>query len=311
MKCRSTWLCTVAILSLCLFGCGGGNQPSGGGSSSSGGGSSSTGDGSSSDDGGVESDGDAADDSASDGSEEVSTEGWGHLKGKFLVKGAPEPKKISVTADVAFCGKFTLVDESVVAGPDGELANVVLMPYVKRGDAPPTPHDSYNDSAEATVVLDNQGCKFHPHVTLLRTTQTLLIKNSDEVGHNTKIDSPNNPINPIVPPGQELEEKGFTEAERLPASTSCNIHPWMNAWLVVTESPYAAVSGENGEFMIENLPAGKHTFVVWHEKGGYVSDVSIGGKSESWSRGRVDIVIKDGETTDLGEVTIAYDKLAK
>ena len=75
-------------------------------------------------------------------------------------------------------------------------------------------------------------------------------------------------------------------------------------------SPYMAKSDDKGEFLIENLPAGKHTFTVWHEKGGYVQDVDVDGESESWSRGRVEVIIKDGETTDLGEVTVTYDSLS-
>ena len=307
MKSCSIWLCCVAMISLFAVGCGGGGSPSGGGTSSkpSSDSSSKAGD---NDEGSGS--GTTASDSAADSGEEISTEGWGNLKGKFLVTGAPEPAKISVTADVAYCGTFTLVQESVVAGPNGELANVVLMPFVQRGDSPLKKHESYANSADEPVVINNKGCRFEPHVALMQAGQTLIIENSDTVGHNTKIDSPNNPINPIIPPGQKLEEKGFTKAERLPVGASCSIHPWMNGWLVVTDSPYMAASGENGEFLIENLPAGKHTFTVWHEKGGYISDVNIDGAKTSWSRGRVEVVIKDGETTDLGEVTITYADLA-
>ena len=309
MKVRYTHcLFSLALISiLALAGCGGGGQPSGGG----GGGGSSSGDDGSTATGDGESDGSDSDDSSSDDSEAVSTEGWGHLKGRFIVTGAPEPAKISVVGnDAAFCGTFNLVDESVVAGPNGELANVILTLYTKRGDDAPEPHESYAASASDSVEMDNKNCRFDPHVTLLRTSQTLIIKNSDTVGHNTKVESEHHPINPIIPPGQTLEEKGFNKAERLPVGASCSIHSWMKGYLVVSDSPYMAKSDEKGEFLIENLPAGKHTFTVWQEKGGYLSDVEVDGKAESWSRGRVEVIIKDGETTDLGEVKVTYDALA-
>ncbi len=254
--------------------------------------------------------GTASTDTGSGSEEEISTEGWGTLKGRFVVTGAPEPNKITVTGDdVAYCGEFNLVDQSVVAGADGGLANVVLMLYTKRGTEPPQPHESYQADEQATVTMNNLMCHFVPHVTLLRTSQTLEIKNSDTVGHNTNIKSSEHPINPLIQPGAAIDEN-FTTAEREPAAASCNIHPWMKGWLVVRESPYMAATDEKGEFMIENLPAGKHTFQVWHEKGKFLSQVEVGGKPATWSGGRVDVIIKDGETTDLGDVTITYGALS-
>jgi len=294
-------LSLLSILALVLAGCGGeGETPSGRGDGD--GRATTTDDDTAQNGSGSETDG---------GEEEIPTEGWGHLKGKFIVTGAPEPLKIEVTGnDVAYCGQFEILDESVVAGENGELANVVLTLYTKRGEDPPEPHESYAETAEAEVVLDNHMCRFKPHVQLLRTSQTLVIKNSDTVGHNTKINSENHPINPILPPNQVLKDDQFDRAERLPAPTSCNIHPWMSAWLVISDTPYMAVSDKNGEFLIENLPAGKHTFTVWHEAGGYVDEVEVNGEAKKWSRGRVDVVIRDKETTDLGEVKMTYLQLS-
>lgn len=284
----------VIVLTVALCGCPSGDKSSSKGRSSGGGNKSS----SKSTDGGK-----------SDGSE-VSTEGWGNLKGKFIVVGAPEPAKVKVTADPQYCGKYDLVDESVVAGPNGELANVILLPYVKRGDQPPTPHESYAADADATVLLNNLHCRFEPHVATLRTSQTLDIKNSDTVGHNTKIDvkSPNTAFNSIIPPGDTKDVK-MEAAERLPVHVSCSIHPWMKAYLVVTDTPYVGVTGKDGEFEIKDLPAGKHTFIVWQEKAGYLSDVEVDGKATKWTRGRVEVVIKDKETTDLGEVKVKYEDM--
>ena len=59
---------------------------------------------------------------------------WGSLKGKFVVDGEAGPSAaINVNKDVEFCGKHDLVDETVVVGDDGGLANVVVYIYTKRG----------------------------------------------------------------------------------------------------------------------------------------------------------------------------------
>jgi hypothetical protein len=42
-------------------------------------------------------------------------------------------------------------------------------------------------------------------------------------------------------------------------------HVWMTAWVWVTPSPYAAITNENGEFTVANIPAGTYTLVMWHE----------------------------------------------
>jgi hypothetical protein len=51
----------------------------------------------------------------------------------------------------------------------------------------------------------------------------------------------------------------------------CDIHPYMTAWWVVLDHPYVAVTDSEGKFEIKGLPAGKHEFIVWHERAGYIN----------------------------------------
>ena len=51
---------------------------------------------------------------------------WGTVKGKVVYDGdAPAVSSLKVTKDIEVCGKHKLVDESVVVGEGGGLANVV------------------------------------------------------------------------------------------------------------------------------------------------------------------------------------------
>jgi hypothetical protein len=61
------------------------------------------------------------------------------------------------------------------------------------------------------------------------------------------------------------EKKQFTTPEVM-VKVKCDIHPWMSAWVGVLEHPFHAVTGPDGNFKIEGLPAGKYTIEVWHEK---------------------------------------------
>lgn len=237
---------------------------------------------------------------------------WGTLTGQFVYDGdAPTAKKLTITKDQQFCGKFDLTNEEVVVNPDNNgLANVVLYVYVARGKKAPKPHPSYADTAAAKVSLDNMNCRFEPRVITLRTTQTLLVGNKDSVGHNTKVDAIKNiPKNPIIPANGSTEMK-FPKEERLPTLVSCSIHPWMSGRILIKESPYMAVTDKDGKFTIENLPVGKHTFQVWHEACGYVADVNLDGKKTKWSKGRFDIAVNDGDN-DMGQIKVSPTLLKK
>ncbi|MBI2478856.1 MAG: methylamine utilization protein [Planctomycetia bacterium] len=227
---------------------------------------------------------------------------WGDLKLKFVYDGsAPAPTAINVTKDPQFCGQFGLVDEQLVVNKEnGGIANVIAYMYT-RGGSTPAIHPDYAAAADAKLVLDNDKCRFEPHVLLLQTTQTLVMKNSDSVGHNTNYSTfANPPQNILIPSGGQTEQK-LAQPERLPAKVACNIHPWMTAWLVVQDTPYSGVSNKDGELVIKNLPVGKWTFQFWQEAGGYVAKVKQNGKATEWTRGRLEVTIKPG-MNDLGEI---------
>jgi hypothetical protein len=134
--------------------------------------------------------------------------------------------------------------------------------------------------------------------------------NSDDIGHNCKIDTlVNPPINYTLPAKGKLEHR-FLLAERLPVRVSCSIHPWMSAWLLIRDNPYMAVSDDNGKLVIRNLPVGTWSIQFWHEKAGYVSEVAQDGKKTEWKRGRLEIEIKPG-ANDLGSVTLAQTVFAE
>ena len=245
----------------------------------------------------------------SSSSETVAEPGsWGSLKGRFVFDGTP-PKQVRLSPDkdVHVCGKHELYNESLVVNPENQgIQNVVVSLYTKRGQTPPI-HESYESSASDQVTLDNEMCRFNNHITFLRTTQTLLVRNLDGVGHNTKIDAQSNAsINPILPANGDLEHQ-FEKVERNPVAVSCSIHPWMNGYVLVKDHPYVAVTDENGEFELKNLPSGNWTFHVWQEKAKTIEEVQLGGDKTAWKRGRFDQAVAEG-VTDLGEILVSPDQ---
>ena len=241
---------------------------------------------------------------------------WGNLSGRFVYDGVPPtPEKLKITSDQPVCGKHDLKSELLVVNPQNKgVQNIIVYLYQNKLGARLTPYDSkevpihedYLALEKEVVTMDNNACRFEPHIALVWTRQKVVLGNSDPVGHNVKIDCRDNPqSNDTIPSGGTIEKK-FDKAERFPAPVSCSIHPWMKGWIVVRDTPYMAVTDANGKFEIKNLPAGEWQFMFWQEQAGYVSSVKINGKPEEWKRGLKTITIKPGPQ-DLGDMLLAPD----
>jgi plastocyanin len=228
-------------------------------------------------------------------------EEWGTLKGRFTFGGAvPASSELKADKDVEVCGKHKLLSEEMVVGADKGVANVVV--FVR--DKSVKVHPDLAAAKSEKVVLDNKDCRFEPHVAFVQTGQTLVLKNSDTVGHNSNVATIKNPpSNSLIPAGGESTVT-FSNDEAIPAQVTCNIHPWMKSWLVVRPNPYAAVSKADGSFEIKNVPAGGELELqLWHEKAGYIGEISVKGKAEKIAKGRKKIKVAAGDN-DLGEMVL-------
>jgi plastocyanin len=185
------------------------------------------------------------------------------LSGKVTFKGkAPKRRKIDTSADPV-CQKIhendPLQSESVIVNDNGTLRNAFV--YVKDGLG----DKKFPAPAEA-VVLNQQGCRYEPHVFGIMVGQKLTIRNSDETMHNIH-GSPaiNSEFNfSQAKKGQE-NERTFDQPEIM-VSIKCDVHGWMNCFAGVLTHPFFAVTDDKGAFEIKNLPPGEYTIAVWHEK---------------------------------------------
>ena len=202
---------------------------------------------------------------------------WGTIKGQVLADGNVAPLKLLVTKgdaaakDSAVCAAQDVPDESlVVDAKTGGIANVVV--YLQK--KPAKVHPELAKSKAPTVVFDQKGCRFLPHVLLVRTDQEVTVLSGDAVAHNTHTyPLKNKQENFVVSPSDRVGVKVPPQSlvERLPSKVGCDIHPWMQAWWVILDHPYAAVTKEDGTFEIKDLPVGDHVFTVWQEKAGYLN----------------------------------------
>ena len=159
--------------------------------------------------------------------------------------------------------------EYYVVGDGGGLGNVFV--YVKEGLSGSYP------AATDTVVLDQQGCRYTPHVFGVQVGQTVQITNSDPTLHNIHATPA---VNPEFNTGQPIQgmsmERTFDEVEVM-VPFKCDVHGWMNAYVGVLDHPYFATTGPDGAFDISNLPAGNYVIEAWHEMlGVQTQNVTVG-----------------------------------
>jgi plastocyanin len=201
-------------------------------------------------------------------------EGWGTVKGQVTYAGeAPKEAVLDVNKDKDHCLKDGPIHaEDLVVDPKTKgVANVFvwLAPEEKGKKLPINP--ALATIKDKNVTIDQPECRFIPHALAMRKGQTLIVKNSAPVAHNTNYQggSANPGQNLIVPAGKSIEVKNLV-ASTTPVNVTCNIHGWMKGFIRVFDHPYYAVTKPDGTFEIKDAPAGKFRLIVWQESVGWV-----------------------------------------
>jgi plastocyanin len=183
-----------------------------------------------------------------------------HFAGK-----APAPVKIDMSMDPA-CGMGAGGDNNMSEQfevHDGDLANVFV--YVKDG---PKAAFLMPPSYGPAVVMDQRGCRYTPHVVALRKGASVEFRNSDITMHNIHTmptAAGSESIDISQSPKGTPQTRQFNQVETM-IPVRCNNHPWMNAFINVSETPFFAVTDEDGNFSLKGLPAGEYTLAAVHEK---------------------------------------------
>ena len=116
-------------------------------------------------------------------------------------------------------------------------------------------------------VVDQKGLMFTPHLIAVQQGTTVEFLNSDKVAHNVFWISVggNKKLGHNLGTWPQGEKKSFKFDNPGAVPLLCNVHPEMSAYIVVTPTPYFAVTDNSGSYKIENVPDGSYTVTAWHE----------------------------------------------
>ncbi len=125
------------------------------------------------------------------------------------------------------------------------------------------------DAPAQHVIMDQKKMTFVPHVLAVVKGTTVDFLNSDPVGHNVfwPSISGNKKLAHNMGTWPKGEKKSFQFNDLGVAPLLCNVHPEMSGYIVVTPTPYSAVTNKEGEFTIKDVPPGHYTLKTWSEDG--------------------------------------------
>src|SRR5690349_11166209 len=132
-------------------------------------------------------------------------------------------------------------------------AVVVAVPSEGGVRVPARPRDA---------VVDQVDQEFTPRVTAVAVGTSVRFPNHDNIRHQVYSFSPTKRFELPLYAGVPAEAVVFDKPGVV--VLGCNIHDWMIGYIYVSESPYYATTGADGEVTISGIPAGDYTVRVWH-----------------------------------------------
>lgn len=225
--------------------------------------------------------------------EEITVTNGGNITGKVTLAGKEPPAlaySLVTNPDTDFCGRIStgtgwrLVDEFQVASDGGLQNTVVFLEGVSQGKPFPP-------QGPANVTVED--CLFTPWVSVVRDQQSLHIVNMDPIIHDVQIYetapfgskvmlhrplrlNPFHPKNRIKDhqhnPGEAMiDTVRFSQGRRI-FYLECGFHTYMQSWGLAVDNPYYAITDEQGNFTIPDVPEGVYSLVAWHPgMGGFLS----------------------------------------
>lgn len=187
----------------------------------------------------------------------------GTITGKILFKGAAPAMPLLDRSRDSNCPQTEARASWLTVSASGAVAGAFVR--IPAG-AIKAPAGTAPAAKPRAAVIDQHDCLYRPSILGILAGQRVVVRNSDPTSHNVHgldLDEqtlfnemhvqggPDKTLTIDAAPGQAVEVK-------------CDVHPWMETWVVVSDHPYFTITGPDGAFTIANVPAGTYDLEVWH-----------------------------------------------
>jgi hypothetical protein len=175
-----------------------------------------------------------------------------------LTGGSPRDTSITPTHDLGVCRPFS---QSIVPSSNGGVGNGVVW-LVGVGSGP-------RDDAPRRVKLTLDGCRLEPRVQRIALGSTIMVNGRDAMMSRlqfTAVGEPSSRTTVLLSDAGQIVPTSDVSAAPALVHVTDDLHPWVQAWLVVAPHPFVAVTGADGAFRFDNVPPGRYTLMVWHER---------------------------------------------
>ncbi|MHC4547406.1 MAG: cupredoxin domain-containing protein [Planctomycetota bacterium] len=227
----------------------------------------------------------------------------GSIKGVVTVDPVPSPAEFVIGKDVNVCEGAKANPRLVVDRATKGIGNVVVyLDGIEKGKPRPT---------GISAVIDQQGCQYTPHITIVPMKAKVSFRSSDPILHNVHVfkgtpdkphartaDIANMAMKDSNVPNMPLSKRALRKPGFFYIRCDAG-HIWMSAYLWVVEHPYYVLTDAKGMFELTDVPPGTYTLRYWHEnweatpvkRGDEVTDYSYGPPI----RHSVQVTVKPGE----------------
>ena len=193
----------------------------------------------------------------------------GMLRGRVTLTGpVPKPRSFHLinTPNIEFCSRISdgkghrILRDFTVSENSGLKDTVIAIQGIKKGKPIPTKMQSFN--------IDR--CHSDQYVIGIRNGENLLLQNKDPIRHEIATYEINSASyvkqksnKAIIRESSQIRSV-FVSHETKEFLIKCNLHPFLQTRGFMVDNPYYAISDEEGNFTLEDVPPGTYDVLAWH-----------------------------------------------